>query len=74
VRLHPFGPTVVLYTRRSVLHMANLDQIPDNFTGVVYDPPVTSRTDGRRYCAVYEYENGECVDRYITRYEATQAR
>jgi len=54
--------------------MANLDQIPDNFTGVVYDPPVTSRTDGRRYCAVYEYENGECVDRYITRYEATQAR
>lgn len=37
----------------------------EKLTGVVLDEPVTDR-DGTRRQAVYEYENGECTDRYMT--------
>lgn len=34
-------------------------------TCVVTSDPVTD-DDGKRWQQVYEYENGECVDRYVT--------
>jgi hypothetical protein len=42
--------------------------VPANFTGTIRDNAELTgpKGDSRIYVTVYEYENGECVDAYIT--------
>lgn len=44
------------------------------FTGTTRGPVITDENTGEQVRAVYEWERGECVDRYVTIVRYTDAR